>query len=104
MNIKGGGCRCDGCGRLAQGADKFKGFYMPPSINMVTKRPDGRFPGISRAGKPDELVQLHACPGCQPKILKAMNVHDFSKLPEGPLRQIVEQLVTSDRLRNMRLH
>ncbi len=104
MNTKDGGQRCDGCGRVAENGDKFKGFFMPPSINMHTKQPDGRFPGIARAGAPDQLCQLHACPNCQPKILKAMNVHDFSKLPEGPLKQIVEQLMTSDRLRTMRLH
>lgn len=105
MKAVGKRLRCDGCGRLVSEDSKegktFKGFYMPPSINPVTKKEDGRFPGIARAGSPDELCQMHSCPGCTPIIKKATGTHNFSELPDGPLKQIVQQLVSGDRLRNL---
>lgn len=81
--ITKGGVRCDGCGKLAQGEDKFAGFFLPPN---------GNFPGIARQGAPKELVQLHGCPVCNPKINFAMAMQKVSLLPSGPLKQIMEQL------------
>lgn len=108
MKVVGDRIRCDGCARLVpeRGAEgkTFRGFFMGPSINPSTGEPDGRFPGIARAGAPDQMVQLHACPGCKPKIQNALTAYDFSNLPDGPLKKIVRQLLTGDRLRNLKLH
>jgi hypothetical protein len=96
--LKDGNQRCDVCGAVTMNGDRFAGFFMPPSINAKTGKHDGRFPGIARAGKPDELLQLHSCPTCTPKIKKATSTRDFSRLPSGPLKRILDEIVTRDQL------
>jgi hypothetical protein len=100
MKLKSGGERCDCCARVGKG---FTGFYMPESMSRVTGKPDGRFPGIARADNPSELVMLHACPGCKPKVDQAVKFFNFSFLPDGPLRKIVTQLMTRDRLKRFKI-
>lgn len=103
MKIEGAKTRCDVCARVADEkkaeAKEFKGFYIGPSINMATGKPDGKFPGIARANKPDEPVQLHACPGCRPKIKAMRSGADIAILPDGPLKKALREIVTGSKLR-----
>lgn len=105
MKIKGGKVRCDSCGSVVEeshpDAKTFRGFYIPPSVSLVTGEYDGRFPGIARAGDPKRTVQLHACQECRPKIKACTSNYDFALLPDGPLKKILRELLTADQLRRM---
>ena len=106
MKVKGNKTRCDGCGRVISekhpDAQKFKGFYLPPSINMATGLPDGKFPGIARAGCPGKLLEMHACPGCQPAIRKLQSKYEIALLPDGPLKKALREITTPSLIRRVK--
>lgn len=85
--------------------DRFFDFVIPPEIDPMTgKAKLGGFPGIAGESNPKQLAALHSCPTCAPKIKKAMADKDPSKLPPGPLRDILTQIKAKHSLRSLRLH
>lgn len=94
------GVRCDGCGRIEDRAplekdkrppigarSRFYDTTAPPTINLMTGLPDGKFRGLASETDSKKPVALHICPGCAPKVLNAMKHLDPSLLPTGPLKQ-----------------
>lgn len=81
---KNGVMRCDSCGVLAVKKADFKGFKLPASSC-------GKFPGICEEGKKGIPAQLHACPACVPKVQLFEKLQATAALPQGPLRQAIEQ-------------
>ncbi len=119
MKIAGVGVRCDGCARVeevnrlakdrrpfADSRDRFFDFVVPPSnIDPLTKKPrKGTFRGIASETDPNNLAALHACPGCAPKIQKAMRAKDATMLPQGPLRQIMTDVHARYTLKTVRIN
>lgn len=103
MLVKGDRHRCDGCGKVSENQDKFASFVMPPSVNARTGQPDGRFNGIAKKSDPTQLVELHACPSCKPKIKTALTTYDFATIPDGPLKKVLNQVMSRDRLRSLKV-
>ncbi len=98
--------RCDVCGQKSVQYEKgFSAFSMPPSVNRFTNLPDGHFPGITRAGDPKKQVLImHSCPACTPKVKKAIDTGDFIKhLPDGPLKRVMRSILTIKMMSNLRL-
>ncbi len=101
------GIRCDACERIEDrdrltkdhrpvkdSRNRYFDFVVPPeAIDPLTKKPaKGKFRGIASESDPNKLAALHACPGCAPKIQKAMKTKDPTVLPPGPLRALMLQV------------
>jgi hypothetical protein len=119
MKIEGVGVRCDGCERIedknplakdkrpfADSHDRFFNFVVPPSqLDPITRKPaKGFFRGIASASNPKMLAALHCCPGCQPKIKRAMMLKEPRLLPYGPLRVLMIEVEHKYGMKGVRIN
>lgn len=113
------GIRCDSCTRIEDrdrltkdhrpvqdSRNRFFDFVVPPEeIDPLTKKAvNGKFKGIASEDSPDKLAALHACPGCAPKIRKAMKLKDPTLLPDGPLRELMMNVKAKYGLKSLRIN
>lgn len=114
-----GGVRCDICTTIEDrkpltkdkrpvvgSRDRFFDFVVPPeALDPLTKKAvEGKFRGIASESEPNKLAALHACPGCAPKVQKAMRTKDFSLLPSGPFKSLMLQIKQKYGLQAVRIN